>query len=184
MNIRNTLILTTALLVSVHSLRAGEVRKWSPAALFERAEVVIIGRPTQITATEEKGTIRFGYRKEGREIPIAFFTAKVQVVEVVKGENIEKEVTLTYSKVDYTRIPAPVHVQRIWLREDVLHLFYLNPTKDGVYVGALNREFHQGQAAKALESKSTEQGGADQPSTAPESKSDQSPKPESEGRSQ
>ena len=185
MNIKKAFIMIGTLLVSIPALHAGAVRTWKPMELFERAEVVIIGRPTKVMATGEKGTIQFGNRKEGREIPIAFFTAKVHVVAVIKGEDIEKEITVKYSRVDYTRIPGPVHVQRIGLGEDVLYLLYLNPTSGDDYVGALDSEFHQRQAAKALALISTEQDGADQPATAPESKSEgnSNPEPESEARS-
>lgn len=159
MHIRITIVLLTVLSVSFMTIHAGEVRTWKPDELLERSEVVIIGRPTQITATGKKGTIRFGHREEGREIPIAYYTAKVRVVKVIKGDNVKEEITLTYSQVDYTRTPDIVHVCKMNLRSGGFFVFYLNPEGEG-YVGALNDEFHDGQAASPIRLESTEKSDA------------------------
>jgi len=161
MHIRITIVLLTVLSMSLISMHAGEVRTWKPDELLERSEVVIIGRPTQITATGKKGTIRFGHREEGREIPIAYYTAKVRVVKVIKGGNVKEEIVLTYTQVDYTRTPDIVHVSKMKLESSEFFVFYLNP-KGGGYVGALNDEFHDGQAATPLRLKKAEKDAAAQ----------------------
>lgn len=78
-------------------------------------------------------------------------------------------------------------MHKISLKKDGLFLLYLNPTKDGTYLNALEGEVNDYQAAKTLiSSTTTEQGGAFQPATAPESKPEGESKrqPESEGSSQ
>ena len=192
MSIRITLILVSFFL-TIYSARADWVKKWKPSELFERAEVVIIGQPTEINATGKKGTIRLNPRHTA---PSAIFKAKVRVVEVIKGEALigenghlkAEEIAITYSRVDETK-RENVHldyVYRIDLKKDGLFLLYLNRSKEGGYVNALEGERNDYQAAKPLRAKAAVQAGASRPATALESKPEgnKKSKPESEGRSQ
>jgi len=165
---------------------ARPVKLWTPAELFERSEIVVVGQPTEIQATGKTGTIQLG--KRNPVIPVAFYSAKVRIVETIKGQQLEKEITIEYSQVDYSQLDPPGLENgpgRFRVEEGGLFLLYLNKSGEGVYVGALNGDFDDDQASKLLARKNT-QDGADQPATAQEPKSEgnEKPKPESEVRPQ
>ena len=166
---------------------ARPVKLWTPAELFERSEIIVVGQPTEIQATGKTGTIQLG--KRNPVIPVAFYSAKLRIVETIKGQQLEKEITIEYSQVDYSQLDPPGLENgpgRFWVEEGGLFLLYLNKSGEGVYVGALNGDFDDDQASKLLARKNTEQDGAEQPATAVESKAKgkEKTRPESKERSE
>lgn len=165
MNHRIASILIIVLQVTIFAANAGPVRLWKPAELFERSEIVIIGQPFEIKATGEKGSIQLG---GGRILPTVFYTAKVRVDEVIKGDDLRMElhalrvkkeakvISVTYSIIDESKIVDDHYVHRVSLQDDRLFLLYLKASKDGVYIGALNGEIDDYQAAKPLRKLSAE----------------------------
>lgn len=181
MNRRIILIVSiSALMLSISSAHAGAVRLWTPKELFERSEVVLIGCPIHIEATGKKGTMRFNERLS--PIPTDIYSANVQIIQVIKGDELMdrgrlrvKEVEVIFSRVGKTVIIDTQYVHRISLKKDGLFLFYLNPTKDGTYLNALEGEVNDSQAAKSLIITATEQDGVDKPATATEPTSEVRP---------
>lgn len=157
---------------------AGEVPTWTPAELFERADVIIVGQPTKIETTDERSSISF---HGGKVVELRHHKAQVRIEHVIKGGDLDDDIIVTYSN----QIDTTQAVSRIWLNEESLFILYLKRSKDGGYVGALEGEYHDGQAAKRLAKKQTEQVDAGQPATRPESKSEggDKPQPDAEGRS-
>ncbi len=122
----------------------GEVPIHTPEELMQRADVVIVGLPTKIELTEKKGHTQF---HGGKIIPLQYYEARVRIGKVIKGEGLGEELSITYSN----QIDATHAVSRIWLREGEQSLLYLRRAENGKYVGALEGELHDGQAASPLE---------------------------------
>ncbi len=191
MNHRIASILIIALQLAIFPAHAGPVRTWKPNELFERSEIVIIGQAFEIEATGKKGSIQLG---GGRILPTVFYTAKVRVVEVIKGDDLQKDtdelrvkakvkaISVTYSIIDEAKVVDPHYVHRFSLQDDKLFLLYLNSAKDGGYIAALDGEIDDYQAAKPLGIQIDEQGGADQPANAHESKSEGKDKTQPESK--
>jgi hypothetical protein len=170
------------------------VRLWKPSELLERSEIVIIGQPFDIKATGETGSIQMG---GGSIFPTVFYTAKVRVDEVIKGDdfrmvvhnlfvkNEAKVISVTYSIIDESKIIDHHYVHRVTLQDDRMFLLYLKASKGGVYVSSLDGEINDYQTAVPLRKLPAEQGGTGQPATRPQSKpeGDDKPQPEAEGRS-
>ncbi len=161
-------------LVMICFANAGEMRTWTPAELADRADIIIVGQPTKIDPSQEKSIIRFN---GGKAVQLRHYKARISIVHVIKGVDLEDSITLAFSnQTDNTHA-----VSRVWLDEDSLFVFYLKRSEDGAYVGALEGEFHDGQAVKRLVIKEPNpKDDADQPATAPESKSEGQEKPKSE----
>ena len=152
-------ILIIVLQLAISPARAGEVRLWKPTELIERSEIVIIGQPFEIKVTGEKGSIQLG---GGRILPTVFYTAKVRVDEVIKGDDLRMEIhelfikketkviSVTYSIIDESKLVDDHYVHRVSLQDDRLFLLYLKASKDGVYIGALDGEINDYQSAKPL----------------------------------
>jgi len=146
------------MILVINAAEARPVKLWTPAELFERSEIVVVGKPTKVEPTGKTGTIQLGERNP--MIPVAFYLAKVQILQTIKGLPIEKEITVEYSQVDHSQLDPPVIVNgpgRFWVEEGGLFLLYLNKSGSGVYVGTLNGDFDDGQASKLLARKNTEQ---------------------------
>ena len=164
MNARIALVLVSALLLTTSWACADWVKHWKPSELFERAELVIVGRTTVVAPTGGRGTIRLNARHAS---PSLVFRAKVRVVEVIKGELPReegaepktKEITITFSRLDPAKLGHvdPTCVHRINLRKDGLYLLYLNASKDGTYVSVLEGERDDAQAVKLLRLETAEQ---------------------------
>ncbi len=159
MNHRIVTILIINLLVVIFPARAGEVRIWMPKELNDRSDIAIIGQPLEIKATGEKGSIQLG---GGRILPTVFYTAKLRVDEVIKGDDLLKEIyrlrstnekkviSITYSIIDEAKVVGDHYVHRFKLKEDGLFLLYLKVANGGGYVAALDGETDDGQAAALL----------------------------------
>ncbi len=177
-----------AILTSINLATAEPVKMWSPAELYERSEIVVVGRPTSVEATEK--TDRFQHGKRSPAIPVRVYSAKVNVIATIKGiygKQVPKEITITFSTKDLENMPevnpAPVW---FWVKEGQMFLLYLKKGDGDTYVGALDPLYYNGQASRLLSNNNTEQDGADQSATAPDPKSEgnEKPKPESEVRPQ
>jgi hypothetical protein len=83
----------TILLLS-HMASARPMIDWTPAELFERSEVVVVGKPTSVRATGKTGKIQLG---KNPETPVIFYSAKVQVIATIKGEKVAKEIAIMFS---------------------------------------------------------------------------------------
>lgn len=151
MTIQKLATFISSLLLLSNILHGGEVRTWSPKELIEKSKLVIIGKVKETKLTNEKTTITFGNRIEGRKIPIVYAIAKIEVVEIIKGVEKVKMITFKFPKVDESKTKDIVHKSEISLTEGDLYLLYLNPTGNNLYLGSLNSEFHDGQSAKHLE---------------------------------
>lgn len=109
-------------------------------------------------------------------IPTDIYTAKVEIIQVIKGEKLMesgqlkvKELAMTFSKVGETKIIDTQYVHRINLTKDRLFLMYLNPTENGSFLSALEGEVDDYQAAKPLILTATAEEGTGQPATASDS---------------
>jgi hypothetical protein len=143
--------LTLALALFAGPADARPMKVWKPAELFEKAELVIVAKITELTSTGKKSTIHLG----GGNVPqpVTEFSAKVQPIAIIKGEDIPKELTVTYSNIDYDQLDPPVLVNgphRISLIKDKLFLLYLKKQDAHTYVGALDGDFDDGPAVKLL----------------------------------
>ena len=170
----NILILISALLLPISLVRAGAVKFWTPKELIDRSEVVIIGRPILIEDTGRKGSVLYGEIK--LPIPTDIHSAKIEIIQVIKGEKLMeygqlkvKELAMTFSKVGETKLIDTQYVYRIDLSTDRLFLMYLNSTEDGSYLSALEGEVDDYQAAKPLILKAAADEGTEQSSSAPDS---------------
>jgi hypothetical protein len=133
---------------------------WAPSELLDRSEIVVVGRPTSVKATGKTGTIRLG---ENPEIPVIFYSAKVEVISTIKGEKVAKGITIIFSTVDPVKTPVLKNgPTRFWLKEGKLFLLYLKKGDEDAYVGALDGDFDDGQASSLLSNSNTEQGVANQ----------------------
>ena len=130
-------------LVMLCLAHAGEVRTWTPTELAERADIIIVGQPTKIELTKEKSIIHFG---GGKAVKLQRYKAIIRIAHVIKGVDLEESITLAFSN----QIDTTHAVSRIWLDEDSLFVLYLKRAEDGSYVGGLEGDFHDGQAAKRL----------------------------------
>lgn len=146
-------ILAGLYLAVIFTADAGEVRTWTPTELSQRADVIVVGQAIKIEATSEKGEIRFN---GGKAVAQCYFKARVRIAQVIKGDDLGEELVFFYSnQIDKTQA-----VSRIWLKESELFLLYLQRTDDGGYVGALEGEFHDSQAAKLIETRRIGMGAA------------------------
>ena len=130
---------------------ARPMKIWTSAELWDRSDFVVIGKPKEIRATGETGTIQLG--EKGAKIPVRYYSAKIEVVEIIKGKTSARETSISYSRVNYAVLNPPVLVNgpgRIWLEEGELFLFYLKKSKEGMYVSALDGDFDDAQAVKLL----------------------------------
>ncbi len=131
---------------------ARPVKLWTPSELLERSEIVMIGKPTSIKATGKTGTIQLG---KNAETPVQFYSAKVEVIALIKGEEVVKEIAVEFSTVNSDEVQINGAI-RFWLEEGRLFLLYLKKGDGGTYVGALDGEFDDGQAGVRLPETNTE----------------------------
>ncbi|NNE91096.1 MAG: hypothetical protein HKN23_05570 [Verrucomicrobiales bacterium] len=148
--------ITLTFLIQVASGRP--MRTWTPAELFERSEIVVVGKPTSVTATGETGKIQLG---KNAETPVRFYSAKVQVIAAIKGEKVAKEITVKFSTVSSEK-PQINGAMRFWLGEGQLFLLYLKKADEDIYVGVLDGDFDDGPASVLLPNSDTEQDADDQ----------------------
>jgi hypothetical protein len=130
---------------------ARPMKTWKPAELLESAELVVVGKITEVISTEEESTINLG--GSNAPIPVTRYSATVQPVAIIKGEDTPKELTVSYTNIDYEKLDPPVQVngpQRVFLIQDQLFRLYLKKGPAGNYVGALDGDFDDGPAVKIL----------------------------------
>ncbi len=145
-NYHNLLLAGIATLLLSAAADARPVKLWKPSELFTRSDVVVVGEPTSVRATGKTGTIRLG---KNPEIPVIFYSAKVDVILTIKGERMAKEIVVTFSTVNSNEIP-PNGPNRFWLKAGQLFRLYLKKGDGNTYVGVLDGDYDDGDASMLL----------------------------------
>lgn len=138
-----------------HAVEARIMRFLTPFELLNRSEIVVVGRPTSVKATGKTGTIQLG---KNPQIPVIFYSAKVEVIAVIKGEKVAKGITIIFSTIDSVKMPVQVNGPfRFRVEEGKNFLLYLKKGDGDTYVGVLDGDFDDGQASILLSKSNTEQ---------------------------
>ena len=158
MRTRRSLFLVGALVAlgSMVDAWARPVRWWTPKELYDKADLVVIGRPSEVASTPFRGSIQLG--ENNPKLPVRGYRATLRPTAIVKGPEDTEDIRIEYSGLDWKSHQTPVvnGPHRIWLSEDTLFLLYLKRRDDGVYVGVLDGAFDDGQAVRILEDPKTE----------------------------
>lgn len=136
------------LILLSHAASARPMKNWTAAGLFERSEIVVVGKPVSVKATGKTGVIQLG---KNAEMPVIFYSARVEVIATIKGEKVAKEIAVVFSLVDSKKASVQVNgPMRFWLGEAQLFLLYLKKGNGNIYVGALDGDFDDGPASILL----------------------------------
>lgn len=137
---------------------ARPVKRWSPQELYDRSDAIVIATAVSIEKTEETGQIQLANHPPD---PVITCKARLLVKYVIKGKDL-KEAEFRYCPLDWARVgnkPLVNPPGRIGLEKNALYVIYLKKQEQAgrtFFVGALEGEYDDGQAAVRIASQSAE----------------------------